>query len=196
MDTVFNINIDLVQKIKEGDQKSFDEVFYKYSERLYWFAFRYLKNKEDAEEVVQDVFVSLWNNRHNINEQLSFSGYLYTIAKNTIFKQNRRNTYDQTFKQYLLNTVDLHQNKTENDLIFEDLRKLADQTIDTFPKQRKLIYKLSRDKGLSYKEIAQTLDISERTVESHIRLALKTLKSTLDQHLIIPLLLICGGFVG
>lgn len=183
----------LIDKVKEGDSKAFEELYYIYSERLYYFALRYLKTKEDAEGLVQDIFIKVWENRNGLKQGLSFNAYLFTIAKNTIFNQHRKKVNENTYKEYLRNYIDQYHNKTENDVVLADMKKRIDKSIESLPPQRKLIFQLSRNEGLSYKEIASRLNISEKTVEAHMRLTLKTLRAAVKAEIFLPLLFAIPG---
>lgn len=180
----------IVELLKQGDAETFEKVFFSFAERIYYFAMRYMRNQHDAEEIVQEVFVKLWENRSNLNDQLSFSGYLFTIARNTIFNQNRKKVNEQAYQEYVKVFLENSTRRTEEDLIYSDIKGIVDKVVEDLPPQRKLIYKMSREKGLSYKEIAEELKLSERTVEAHIRLALKTLTQVLDEHYILPIILL------
>ena len=180
----------VVELLKQGDAETFEKVFFSFAERIYYFAMRYRRNQHDAEEIVQEVFVKLWENRSNLNDQLSFSGYLFTIARNTIFNQNRKKVNEQAYQEYVKVFLENSTRRTEEDLIYSDIKGIVDKVVEDLPPQRKLIYKMSREKGLSYKEIAEELKLSERTVEAHIRLALKTLTQVLDEHYILPIMLL------
>lgn len=176
--------------LRNGDIEAFERVFHCFSDRIYYFALRYIRNQHDAEEIVQEVFLKIWENRNNINEDLSFSGYLFTIARNTIFNQNRKKVNEQAYFEYVKHALSLASNKTEDDLIFSDIQSMVNKVINELPPQRQLVYKMSREKGLSYREIATELSLSERTVEAHIRLALKTITEVVDMHFVIPIVLL------
>jgi RNA polymerase sigma-70 factor (ECF subfamily) len=184
------IDKEIVLQLKAGNSDAFEKVFFSFSERLYYFAMKYLRNQHDAEELVQEVFVKLWENRNNLNEDLSFSGYLYTIARNTIFNQNRKKVNEQAYHDYVKNIIQNSSTKTEDDLIYADIKALVDKLVDELPPQRKLVYKMSRDNGMSYREIAEKLSLSERTVESHIRLALKTITEVINKNFMLPILIL------
>ena len=170
----------LVKEIKEGDHDSFREIYYKYSEKVYLFAIRYINNIEDAEEVVQEVFSRIWEHRDNLDENRSFNGYILTITKNIIFNENRKKVNFDIYAQYIINYLRGISNQTENQVIYENVKSIINKEIDNFPPKRKQIYNLSRNEGLSYNEIAQRLSISERTVETHLHLALNRLKKVIS----------------
>lgn len=176
--------------LRDGNLEAFEKVFHSFADRIYYFSMRYLRNQHDAEEIVQEVFLKIWENRHNINVDLSFSGYLFTIARNTVFNQNRKKVNEQAYVEYVKHALSLTSNKTENDLIYNDIQDIVNKVVEDLPPQRKLVYKMSREKGLSYREIAESLSLSERTVEAHIRLALKTITEVVDRQFIIPIVLL------
>lgn len=182
----------IIEKIKAGDDLAFKTLYNKYSEKVYFFAMRFLKNKEDAEGLTQDIFIKIWENRENLRTDLSLNSYIFTIAKNTIFNKNRRKINEQAYIEYLKNHLDNIYDKTENDILLNEIKSWIDDTVERLPAKRSYIFKLSRFEGLSYKEISQKLNISERTVEAHIRLALKTIREILDKNFIWLLLLLSG----
>lgn len=177
----------LIEKLKEGDNNAFEELYYKYSEKLFYFSLRYFKNKEDAEGLVQEIFIKVWENKQNLKKGLSFSAFLFTMAKNAIINIHRKKINENAYKEYLKNYIDTHNNKTENDIILADMKKRIDKSIESLPPQRQLIFKLSRNDGLSYKEISAKLNISEKTVEAHMRLALKTIRAAVKAEILVPL---------
>lgn len=184
----------LLVRIKKGDVHAFETIFNKYKERLYHFARRYLYSKEDAEEIVQEVFIKIWENKERLQEDLSFYSYLFTSCKNTIFNQNRKKINEQAYYNYVKVFIQNVSHKTDNDIIYADLEKMIGKVIDNLPAQRKNVYLLSRNNGLTHKEIAAKLSISVKTVEAHMRLALKTIKGVLDKELVMFLILL--GLLG
>lgn len=166
----------LLLAIKCDDPDAFKKIYLRYQLKVYYFAYRFFRNKEEAEEVVQEVFIRIWNNRKFLNETLSFNSYLFTIAKNYIFNQKRDKLNHQSFISFLIPFCSETENSTEETVISNDLEKHMQHAIDNLPPQRKLIFKKSREEGLTYPQIASELKISEKTVESQIRLAIKWLR--------------------
>ena len=152
--------------LKSGDFESFDQLFNKYGKRLYGFAIGYLKSHEDAEELVQDIFVRVWENRSELDENQSFNSYLFTIAKNTILNHFRKKAYQQSYIEYIKQHTKLIHTKTEEDIIYSDLDAQAKKVIDQLPPRRREIFRLSREQGYNNEEIAQRLNISKKTLNS------------------------------
>lgn len=168
----------LVAGIKGGDLTCFEKLFSLYQARLFNFSFRQLRSREDAEEVVQDTFVKIWENRATLNEELSFNSYIFTITKNLIINKVRRRVAEPAvFESVREHSAEDH--STENGIIFRDMSVITDRVIKNLPTQRRLVYNLSRQDGLTYEEIGVQLGISSRTVESHLRKTLQTIRQFL-----------------
>jgi RNA polymerase sigma-70 factor (ECF subfamily) len=180
-----NIEQKIILQVIEGNQTAFENLYNIYADKLYYFALRFLKTKEDAENLTQDVFVKIWETRDRLDPDFSFNAYLFTIAKNTIFNLHRKRVNELAYREYLGNFFDYSHSKTESDLSLKDLQERIDQSVEKFPTQRKIVYELSRKEGLSHKEIAEQLKISEKTIETHIRLALKTLRKVVGNNLVL-----------
>jgi RNA polymerase sigma-70 factor (ECF subfamily) len=184
------ITRELIIGIRGNDLNCFEKLFLTYRVKLFNFSYRYLRCREDAEEIVQDTFVKIWENRATLNEELSFSSYLFTIAKNLIINKVRRKVAEPR----LFDTVAEHSaqaESTENEVIFRDYTTVAERAIQNLPAQRQLVYNLSRKDGLTYEEIGIRLGISDRTVEAHLRKALKSIREFLYLHTgLAPIMLI------
>lgn len=168
-------------KVIEGNHDAFAELYDLYAERIYYFALRFVVSKEDAENVTQEVFVKLWETRERIDINLSLNSYLFTIARNTIFNIHRKRVNELAYLEHLGKYLEQNQVRLENEIIFNDIQARLEKLISELPPQRKKVFELSRKQGLSHKEIAEELKISEKTIETHIRLALKTIRDGLEQ---------------
>lgn len=167
----------LLLAIKCDDPGAFRKIYLRYRLKVYYFAFRFLRNKTEAEEVVQEVFVRIWTSRKQLNETLSFNSYLFTITKNYIFNLNRNKINHQAFIDFILPFCNDSDNVTEEAVISKDLENHLNNAIENLPPKRKLIFRKSREEGMTYPQIASELNISEKTVETQIRLAIKWLKT-------------------
>ncbi len=171
---------ELIIRLIEGDGDAFEKIYYLYAEKVYYFSLRYLKNTSDTEEIVQEVFTRIWESRSNLDPDQSFSGYILTTAKNTIFNNNRKKVNHQAYCNYLISYLQKNMHNVENEVIYNDLMALLAKTVEGLPPKRREIFKLSRMNGKSYKEISAELGISEKTIETHMRLALRDIKRVIE----------------
>jgi len=170
----------LVSRLKVGDKKAFEEIFRKYREKIYYFAIRYYNSAEDAENVVQDVFIKLWDEREGIREELSLNNYIYTIAKNHLFNIQRKKINEKAYRSYIVDHL-VQISNLENELIYADLKVKIDKIIEELPAQRKKVFIMSNMEGFSNKELASELNLSVRTIEVHKSLALQTIRKALKK---------------
>ena len=175
----------LASQIRSGNKDAFRQFYDLYSKKIYGFAFSYLKSKSEAEEVIQAVFVKIWETRSEINDDLSLGSYLYKITINHIYnifkyKKVRAKAADN----HLYHTKESDNSTIEN-IYYNNLQEIFNELIEQLPEQRKIVFKLSRIQGLPHEDIAKKLQISVRTVESHIFKALKFMKKNLKEDLLI-----------
>ncbi|MEZ5199388.1 MAG: RNA polymerase sigma-70 factor [Bacteroidales bacterium] len=177
----------LVEKLQKGDIEAFDLIFKKYGDRLFGFALKYLKSKEETEELVQDVFLKIWENKKNIKKESSLKSYLFTIAYHNMCKVFRRKHINERFKEEI-STVKKHVFNLEEELEYKATLEQLTQLIAELPEKQKIIFIKSRNEGKSSKEIAKEMNLSPGTVDNQISLALKYLrKSIKDSNLAILL---------
>ncbi len=182
-----NRNRYLLQNLKKGDIGSFETIYKMFQPKLFAFSYRYLKVYEDAEGLVQEVFIEIWKNRHKINVNLSISSYLFTITKNKIVDHFRRQRRQDLFINYLHNYVNSSFNPIENTEQKESSRNI-NKVIKNMPEKRKIVFMLNRKFGLNRKEIADFMDISENTVKNHLLEAVKYLKQVLHKENVLAIL--------
>ena len=178
----------IIKKFKEGDAAAFDSIYHEYSKKLYNFSYGLLKDPDSAGEMVQEVFVNLWEKRSQVDITLNFENYIFTIAYNSIRKFFRKKSIEKKVKDYLLNNSPEVIENTDGSIIYNELLELANKTIEKLPPKRKTVYKLSRHEGMKIKEIARKLNISTRTAENHLAKALKYLKEELASVSLLTLL--------
>lgn len=182
--------LQLVKKLAEGDFNAFDALFKFYHKKLYHFALSLLKNSEDAEDVVQEVFVRIWENRDNIKIRHSFKSFLFTIAYNIIVNQLRKRMADVRFREKLEKNIQTDLTREADHLVYMELDNRFRTVLSQLPPQRKRIYKMHRDLKMTYKEIGQKLNISPNTVRNQFSEALKFLQEQMKSDSLLILLFI------
>ncbi len=179
----------IIRRLKKDDKSAVDELFgYYYYPRLYHFSKSILKIETDIDDILQEVFVKIWLNRHKISNAVTFNAYIFTITKNEVLNLIRSNLRDQTFRNQLFLRSVAEEYQTPNPIEFDEIKTRIDQLVAALPEKRQQVFILSRTEGLSNKEIAQQLNISEKTVEDHITHAIKYIKSSLHEMGMISLL--------
>lgn len=169
--------------------KAFDAIYNKYCHKLHGFVFRYLKQKEDAEGIVQEVFIKIWESRSKINTYSSFESFLFTIAYNATISLLRKRMSESKSKVYLKTFQELSSGDSIIDeLHYKDLDHKFQTLLEQLSPRQKEIYRLSREEGLSHKDIAAKLDISENTVKNHMVTSLKFLRARFGNSLPISVL--------
>lgn len=174
-------DFELISRIKEGDESAFRIVFDLYSSKLYAFSYRFLKEKEPCQEVVQEVFLNLWINRAKLDTQYPIAPYLYTITRRLTLNVLRHVATSQSAMDKMWLNVKKVSNETEEEVFSEDLSRFTEQVLSKMPKQQQLIFRMSRHQELSYDEIAEELNLSRNTVKNHLVAALKTLRTQLNK---------------
>jgi RNA polymerase sigma-70 factor, ECF subfamily len=183
--TTSNSNIELVKLLKKGDLKAFDIIYNKYSRRLYGFVFRYIKQEAVTEEIVQEVFLKIWKNRDKINIYSSFESFLFTIAHNATVNLLKKRATEQKYIEYVksLQNIDETYELTDEIQYNELMSKYKSLLVELTPRQKE-IFQLSREEGLTHKEIAEKLGISTITVKNHLVSTLSFLKAKLKNSLL------------
>jgi RNA polymerase sigma-70 factor, ECF subfamily len=171
----------LVTRILQNDPGAFKLLYDRYSKKIYFFSLKYLGNNIEAEELVQSVFINVWENRGSLDPGNSVKGYIYKSAINYIYNYLKKKTIKARFIE-----SQMYENETQSDNLFEeeifhDLEKSINTVVETLPSRQQRIFHLSRYDGLTYQEIAVKLDLSIRTIENQMYRALKTIKTRLKE---------------
>lgn len=188
-------NTELLSRIKHDDKIAFYHLYERFSKRLYSFVTRFIKQEQDAEGIVQEVFLKIWETRHTIDLSSSFESYLFTIAYNTTINLFRKRLSE---KKYLEHILSLQKFEKAPDLIdevqFDELNETIENLLNKLTPRQKEIFKLSRESGMSHQEIAERLNISTNTVKKHIANTLAFLKANLDSGFVMQILFIALFF--
>jgi len=169
----------LVQLLQKGNVAAFDSLFEIYSPKLFGFALKYFKTETDAEELVQEVFVKVWENRQTLKSELSFKSYLFTIALNQIRKHFNKKATSLRYLESLQNLPEFTENQSINDDNYESALTQINLIIEQMPSRRREIFIKSKLEGKSSKEIAAELNISAGTVDNQVSEALRFIRTHL-----------------
>lgn len=171
----------LIIGISDGDEKSFEKLYFLFSKKVYHTARKMNLNHEEAENVMQEVFLAIWENRANLDPALSINAYMIAIVKSLVVKQLKKKARLYAFQQYNIEILPTATSQTEDDLIYSDLHQVSSEMIRQLPSGQKKIFMMRNMEYLSVDEIAQQLNLSKRTVENQIFRATKSLKEKLVQ---------------
>lgn len=188
----------LVLRLIGGDEDAFCELYAAYKNRLIYFAMRFLKSREYAEDVFQDAFTVVWQSRRFIDPDASFSSYLYTIIRNRLLNQLRDAANEEKLKESILSQALDYTDDTKREVMLNDLKFIISRVLEQLTPRQREIFEMSREAQLSHKEIAGELGISVNTVQEHISSSLKIIRTYLikysgSEYTDIILLLTCLG---
>jgi RNA polymerase sigma-70 factor, ECF subfamily len=172
----------LFDRIRDDDRLALNELFLTYYNRLCSFANTYLHHTGEAEEVVSDVFFTIWKNRHHLEIERSLRAYLYTAVKNgciTALRKQHPELESDHEVVALLEIIDLSNPSAE--IEYQELRQHLDKAVELLPQGCRQIFVMSRFDGLRYKEIASILGVSEKTVENQLVKALAVIRQSVKQ---------------
>jgi RNA polymerase sigma-70 factor (ECF subfamily) len=181
MQAEFSDDSELTGKLKNGDLAAFDRLFHKYSGRLHSFAFRYLRCREEASEIVQSVFLKVWENHKNLKSGSSLKSFLFTIAYNEICTLFRRRINLQRYYDHIRLHKGNISSETEDNINYNSLKERLYQIIRKLPENQKSIFIKSRIEGKPSKVIAYELGLSPGTVDNYISDILRVINEKLTK---------------
>jgi RNA polymerase sigma-70 factor (family 1) len=170
----------LLLMFQAGDEAAYKEIFDRYDKLLFIYAYRKLQNTEEAKDIVQDVFINLWNNREHLNISTTLANYLYGAVRNGALNVFRHKSIDDKYIASLQLLMDAQTATTDYLIREKDITQLIEKEIARLPPKMREVFELRRKAYLSNREIAEYLHISEHTVATHIKRALKVLKLRLS----------------
>lgn len=170
----------LFDRVKNNDLSSYEVIFKRYYKQLFRFAFTYVRNGTIAEEMAQEVFLYIWEKRHQIEIQTTLKTYLFSAVKNKCLNYIKLELPKQQsmsdISEVMLSVSAERRDEGEN----QQLKKYIQNAIDALPKKCRKIFLLSRNAGMTYEEIAEELGLSKKTVENQMGIALKKLRESLE----------------
>ncbi|WP_026464380.1 RNA polymerase sigma-70 factor [Adhaeribacter aquaticus] len=183
MQQVYNpVLVQEIEALKQGDRQAFGLIYNRFAPKLYSFALKLVREKETAEEIVQEVFLKLWDRKQMLDPEQNLEGYLYRMVRNLIYNQAKHAVYETAYAKYLIGKGNLMENYIEDNVNFNELKELLETTYAALPPKRKEVFCLSRLEGLSNAEIAEKLHTSNSNVENHINKALHLIRAKLKKY--------------
>lgn len=188
----------LVGRLIYGDEDAFCELYSTYKNRLLYFALKFVKSHDFAEDIFQDTFTAVWQSRRFINPDIPFSSYLYSIMRNRILNHLRDAAVDERLREHILSQSIDYSNDGKDQILLNELKEILSQAMGQLTPRQREVFQMSRDRAMSHKEIADNLGISINTVQEHISSSLKIIRNYLNYkspgaYIDLLLLLICSN---
>jgi RNA polymerase sigma-70 factor (family 1) len=189
-ETGINTDKALFERIATGDEAAFSVLFFRYTARLAPFVTRLLQSERWSEEIVQDVFMRLWQNRQQLASIEHPGAYLYQMASNRTLDYIKKNAREVKLQYYAARWVKGAADHPDAQRDFQEIENLLKEAVNQLPAQRRRVYQLVREEGLSHAEIADRLQISKHTVRNHVAEALHEIRSYLRAHGVMVIFLL------
>ena len=173
---------ELLVELAEGSESAFEEIYKLYSPRLFGRLLKLVKSSSVAEEILQDVFLKLWEHRKSIDSERSFRSFLFKIAENKVYDFFRSVARDKKRAAELIVLSTTRYTEIEEFFLFDEKSVAVQRAIDTLPAQRQQVFRLCKLDGKSYKEVSELLGISLSTISDHIVKGKKTIREYLKSH--------------
>lgn len=167
---------ELVQQLTNNNELAFIELYVRYKDRLLCFCLNFIKSRDEAEDLVQELFLFIWESRFFLKPHLSFSSYLYTIAHHRILNYFRKIEFQRKVENLISEQLPQEEDVIISNIVFNEYQEILKLTISKLPPKRQCIFNMSREMNLSHKEIAESLNISIYTVQEHISESLRFIK--------------------
>jgi RNA polymerase sigma-70 factor (ECF subfamily) len=186
-DKIVMSDMQLIGRLKADDEAALTMIYRRYWQSLFKAAYNILKDRQACEDIIQELFIKLWDCRAEVEIAISLKAYLYASVRYGVYRQIRTGSVKSEIFDDLIER--LHTPATHNSIEHKELLLQINQVIDTLPEKCREVYKLSREECLSHKEIALQLNISTKTVENHLTKALRELRGSLGTAFILEALM-------
>lgn len=181
---------ELVILLTKDSEAAFEKLYNLYSGRLFGYLFKFVKSENFAREILQNSFVKIWNSRHHIDPEQSFSAYLFRIAENLIYDFFRKAARDKKLQKELISISAVQYNYVEDALCSKENARLLQHVIDALPPKRRQVFQLIKIEERSYEEVSGLLNISTSTISDHIVKATKFVREKLERHYINAIIIL------
>ncbi|MBB4036307.1 RNA polymerase sigma-70 factor (ECF subfamily) [Dysgonomonas hofstadii] len=176
---------ELISQLKEGSEAAFDKIYDLYGARLYGYCMQYTKSREDSEEIMQDVFIKLWQNKEKIIQTDTLRSLIFKIAKFQLINKYKSNLNSFSFETYVdfYNEKKLSIDNTHHAIEYDDFCRLLENALKALPETQRKVIEYSKLKQYSNQEIADKLQLKEQTIKNQLSIGLKALQQELQKHL-------------
>lgn len=181
----------LLKRLSDDNKDALEEIFNYYYPRLYHFSKSFIKLEEGIDDILQEVFIRIWQNRKNIRKTETFQSYIFTITRNLLLNELRSRLSVEKTKEKIYKKSVAQEFLLSEHIEYQELKEKITMIVLELPERQREVFILSRVEGLSHKEIAQKLDIAEKTVEYHISQAISALKKKLKELGLLGVLYFC-----
>jgi RNA polymerase sigma-70 factor (family 1) len=184
---------ELAGLLRSGDRVAFTEIYERYKSLLHRHAYKWTKDRDDAKDIIHEVFSNLWTKRETLSYSGNLGPFLYAAVRNRIFNLLSHKRIVSTYISSVQQIIDKGEYITDQALREKELRLIIDKEVSVLPQKMQAVFKLSRNESFSHREIAEKLDLSEQTVRKHIQHALKILRVKLGVFILIFVFLATGN---
>lgn len=183
---------ELIFQLKKGSEKAFDKVYRLYAARLYGYCMQYTKSREDSEEIVQDVFIKLWQNKEKIIQTDTLRSLIFKIAKFQLINKYRSSLNSFSYEVYVdfYNEKKLSIDNAHHAIEYDDFCHILKKALKTLPETQQKVIEYCKLKNYSNKEAADKLQLKDQTVKNQLSIGLKTLKEILEKYSIWAIILL------
>lgn len=168
--------------MQRGDSDAFLQLYNHYHSALYHYVLRFVKSPAITEDVLQDVFLKIWEIRDRIDPSLSFKAYLYKICRNSVFKLLKKIAVDEALRLQVMQQFTQSVADADLKILWQQYEEILQAAINDLSPQRQKVFRLCREEGRSYEQVANELGISRNTVKEHMVLAMKQIRGHFEQY--------------
>lgn len=191
----------LAAKIKDNDSSAFKELYYRYFNAVLFYANQYLFNEEEAKDVAQDTFVSLWNSRKTLDYEQNIRAFIFTIARNKCLnilrtRLNKRKYHSTIQRRDAELSYMVLKDESAERAICNEVEQLVNEALSELPEQYRNVFEMNRARGMTYSEIAKELNLSVKTIEVRMMRVLQVLRRKLKDYIVfIPIFIIIQHYL-
>jgi RNA polymerase sigma-70 factor (ECF subfamily) len=175
----------LLTRITAGDPEAFKVLYQRYCHQLYGFLYQLTKSHSVSEDILQDTFMRIWEDRERLDGIRDFKAYVFTMVKHRALNSLKRISKEELMIRQIAHQSDMEDRSTESDVQYNELKKKIDRVVHQLPPQQRTVYQMSREQGLRQEEISDRLNVTVSTVKKHLTLSLRTIR----KHLVFIFLL-------